>query len=105
MLAGDIDAASSPAPSSKTSSALQPPATFVNDSGTRFVTIEWKDFGKVVVAMRTSSEPGSYNRWLGDGRQTDKGIIFSQMAEDGGDRGIEYLATGGQSKLTVKINP
>lgn len=105
MLAADIGAASSPAPSSKSSSAPQPPATFVNDSGTRFLTVEWKDFGKVVVAIRTSSAPGSYNRWQGDGRQTDKGMIFSQMAEDGGDRGPEYLATGGQSKLMVKINP
>lgn len=105
ILVADMGAASSLAPGSKNSSAPQPPATFVNDTGTRFLTVEWKDFGKVVVGMRASSAPGSYNRWQGDGRQTDKGIIFSQMAEEGGDRGTEYLATGGQSKLTVKINP
>ncbi|MEI6537447.1 MAG: hypothetical protein WCN98_19035, partial [Verrucomicrobiaceae bacterium] len=70
--------------------AMQPPATFLDPAGTRFVTLEWQDFGKIRVTLRTVSGPGSFNRWFGSGRQTDKGIVFSQTVEDG-DRGTEYL--------------
>ncbi len=90
---------------SKNRPALQSPATFRDDAGARFLRLEWQDFGKVHITLRTSSGPGSFSRWHGDGRQTEKVIAFTQTIEDGSESGTEYLATVGPSKLTVKIKP
>lgn len=103
ILAADIGAASSASPDAKSSSTAQPPTTYVNDTGTRFLTVERKDFGKLLFTVRSSWSPGSYGTWNGEGRQSDKGIVFSKVVEDGEEKGLEYLASISQSKVTVKI--
>lgn len=85
--------------------AAPPPLTYLDDAGTRFLTVESFDGGRVGIALRTVGGPGAYGRWLGTGQQTPKGIEFSQKAEDGAPTGAVYLAAGGQSRLVVKLKP
>jgi len=92
--------AAGPAPGA----APQPPTTFQDDAGSRFITLERHEDNKVKIALRTVGAPGQYGRWYGDGEQTDKGIVFAQTVEEG-DRGPSYLATGGQGRLVVKLKP
>jgi hypothetical protein len=99
VIAGATLPAATPAPAT-----LPPPATFQDDPGTRFITVEWHEGGKVKFALRTVGAPGQYGHWAGDGDQTDKGIVFAQTVEEG-DRGAFYIATGGQGRLVVKLKP
>lgn len=86
------------------SGAPPPPITFQDESGNRFITLEYREDKKVKVAFRSVGAPGQYGRWFGDGEQTEKGIVFAQTVEEG-DRGAFYLATGGQGRLVVKLKP
>ncbi len=82
-----------------------PPVTFLDEAGTRFITIETFESGKVAVSFRSVGGPGSYGRWLGTGEQMPKGLEFSRKVEDDAAAGPVYLATGGQSRLAVKLKP
>ncbi len=105
LLVTDIGGATSSTATLKNSATAQPPTSYVNDTGNRILTVEWKDFGKVEIMSRSSWSPGSYGIWRGAGHQTEKGIVFSKLMEDGEDKTVEYLATVSPAKITVKINP
>jgi len=82
-----------------------PPLTFMDEAGSRFITIETLEGGRVDVSLRTVAGPGSYGRWSGRGEQKPKAIEFSQTVDDGTAAGPVYVVTGGQARLTVKLKP
>lgn len=82
-----------------------PPMTFMDEAGSRFITIETTEGGRVDVSLRTVAGPGAYGRWSGRGEQKSKGIEFSQAVDNPAAAGPVYVATGGQARLTVKLKP
>lgn len=105
ILAAGIEAAPSSTTGTKSNSTAQPPTSYANESANRILTVEWKDFGKIQIMLRSSWSPGSYGIWRGAGKQTEKGVVFTKVVEEGEDSGLEYLATVSQSKITVKVKP
>ncbi len=82
-----------------------PPLTFLNETGTQFITMETLDGGKFRVALRSVGEPGSYWNRSGTGQKMPKGIEFSLKSGEGDPAGPVYLATGSATRLTVKLKP
>lgn len=82
-----------------------PSAHFFDETTNRYVTLDFKDFKKVVITIRAAGSPGSSARWFGDGEKNDKEILFAQTVGAEQERGTYFIAKGGESKLEIGFKP
>lgn len=82
-----------------------PASHFHDESTNRYITLDFKDFKKVMVTFRFTGGPGASSRWYGDGEKKDKEIIFAQIVGEEQERGTYFIAKGGESKLEISFKP
>lgn len=85
--------------------AVLPPPAYFYDEASRYLTLTYLDFNKVRIEVRNVGAPGESSKWNADGEKKDKEILFSRTPGEGEARGTFYIATGGESHLSIKLKP